>query len=219
VRGSARSNLPKPANLYVVVLTRCARLPLVLLRLSAATALGYSLHMQRPDQLHERFSTPRALNQCVGVRTVGAYSGEELRAIRELFKEYADSIEIDLCFQGFGTELAELPGKYAPPTGRLLLTLRGEQAAGCVAGRKIADGICEMKRLYVRPAFRGSGLGRILAQEAISAGRQLGYGQMRLDTLTSMTEAILLYKSLGFQHIEPYYDNPTGCAIFMGLKL
>ena len=148
-----------------------------------------------------------------------AHASEHLAIIRELFTEYARSIDIDLCFQGFDRELAELPGRYAPPEGRLLLVLENQIPAGCVAVRKLDDGACEMKRLYVRPALRGCGVGRQLAAESIAAAREIGYARMRLDTLCSMTPAIALYESLGFQRIAPYYDNPSGAAVFMELKL
>jgi putative acetyltransferase len=148
-----------------------------------------------------------------------AHSGEHLAAIRELFVEYAKAIQVDLCFQNFDRELTELPGRYAPPEGRLLLALDGKITAGCVALRKIGDGICEVKRLYVRPAFRGQGLGRTLAQTVIATAKGIGYKCLRLDTLSSMKEAIALYESLGFQRIAPYYANPSGCAVFMELKL
>jgi len=144
---------------------------------------------------------------------------DRLSTLRELFTEYAQAIAVDLCFQGFDRELVELPGRYAPPAGRLLLALDGANAAGCVALRKIGDGICEMKRLYVRPACRGKGLGRALASDIIAAARQIGYERMRLDTLGSMKEAIALYQSLGFRRIAPYYDNPNRCAVFMELEL
>ena len=150
---------------------------------------------------------------------LAAHAPEHLPTIRELFTEYARSIDIDLCFQSFDRELAELPGRYAPPEGRLFLALENQTPAGCVAVRKIAAGVCEMKRLYVRPAFRGRGLGRQLAAQTISAAREIGYARMRLDTLSSMTPAITLYESLGFQRIPAYYDNPSGCAVFMELKL
>jgi len=153
------------------------------------------------------------------MRIVQAHTEAEVAAARELFTEYANSIEIDLCFQSFDRELAELPGCYAPPEGRLLLAQENEQAAGCAALRKIGDGICEMKRLYVRPAFRRKGLGCSLAEAVIAAAREIGYDRMRLDTLNSMTEAIALYESLGFQRIPAYYNNPSGCAVFMELKL
>ncbi len=146
-------------------------------------------------------------------------TAKQLATIRELFTEYANSIEIDLCFQSFDQELAELPGRYAPPEGRLLLAMAGEQAAGCVALRRIGDGVCEMKRLYVRSAFRRRRLGRTLANEVIAVARENGCTRMRLDTLGSMTPAIALYESLGFQRIPAYYDNPSGCAVFMELKL
>jgi ribosomal protein S18 acetylase RimI-like enzyme len=148
-----------------------------------------------------------------------AHSPDCIPVIRELFTEYANSIEIDLCYQSFDRELAELPGRYAPPEGRLFLALESGKAAGCVALRKIGDGVCEMKRLYVRPAFRSVGLGRKLATTIITAARETGYDRMRLDTLGSMKEAIALYESLDFQRIPPYYDNPSGCAVFMELAL
>ena len=144
---------------------------------------------------------------------------DRLPTARELFIEYAQAIAVDLCFQDFERELTELPGRYAPPAGSLLLALDGTNAAGCVALRKIGDGICEMKRLYVRPAFRGQGLGRALARDIIAAARQIGYERMRLDTLSSMKEAIALYQSLGFRRIAPYYDNPNRCTVFMELDL
>ena len=150
---------------------------------------------------------------------IEAHHAEHLATIRELFVEYANSIGVDLCFQGFESELAELPGRYAPPDGRLLLALDGDIATGCIALRKIGDEVCEMKRLYVRPAFRGKGLGRTLANEIIAAAQQIGYERMRLDTLGSMKEAIALYQLLGFRRIAPYYDNPSDGAVFMELKL
>ena len=153
------------------------------------------------------------------MRIVEAHSAASLARVRELFVEYARGLPIDLCFQNFDRELSELPGYYAPPEGRLLLALEGGGASGCVALRKLGDQTCEMKRLYVRPAFRRRGTGRALAGAAINAARGLGYQVMRLDTLLSMKEAILLYESLGFQRIDPYYDNPTGCAVFMQLML
>ena len=144
---------------------------------------------------------------------------DRLATVRELFIEYAQAIAVDLCFQDFERELTELPGRYAPPAGSLLLALDGANAAGCVALRNIGDGICEMKRLYVRPAFRGKGLGRALASDIIAAAKQIGYERMRLDTLSSMKEAIALYQSLGFRRIAPYYDNPNRGAVFMELDL
>jgi putative acetyltransferase len=150
---------------------------------------------------------------------IEAHSTEHLAVVRELFTEYADSLETDLCFQNFDEELASLPGKYAPPEGRLLLATENGVAIGCVALRKLEDGACEMKRLFVRPAFRGKGLGRSLACAVIAAARDCGYIRMRLDTLSSMHEAAGLYESLGFQRIKPYCHNPTTCAVFMELQL
>jgi len=150
---------------------------------------------------------------------IEVHSGEHLRMVRRLFAEYADAIQVDLCFQGFDRELAELPGRYAAPEGLLLLALEGRTPAGCVALRKIGDGICEMKRLYVRPKFRRSGLGQKLAETVIGFARGAGYARMRLDTLASMKPAIALYESLGFKRTAPYYHNPNGNAVFMALKL
>ena len=154
------------------------------------------------------------------MKLIQAQSGDDIAQARELFKEYAAWLEIDLCFQNFDNELAELPGDYAPPEGRLLLALEDDQAAGCIALRKIGDAICEMKRLFVRPAFRGRGLGRQLVEAVIAEARQIGYERMRLDTLPpKMHEAIALYRSLGFKEIEPYYQNPVPGAKFMELSL
>jgi ribosomal protein S18 acetylase RimI-like enzyme len=153
------------------------------------------------------------------VELIEARSSEHLRTIRRLFLEYARDIGVDLCFQDFERELAELPGRYAKPEGRLLLAMVGREPAGCVALRKIGERICEMKRLYVRPRFRREGLGRKLAKEMIAAARALGYARMRLDTLSSMKPAIALYQSLGFGRAKPYYHNPHGNAVFMELKL
>lgn len=153
------------------------------------------------------------------MKLVESHSRRHLSVVRRLFREYADDIGVDLCFQSFEQELAELPGRYAPPGGRLLLARQGAEPAGCVALRKLEEGVCEMKRLYVRPAFRGRGLGRELAIAVIAAAREAGYERMRLDTLASMKPAIALYASLGFKRVAPYYHNPITDAVFMELKL
>ena len=154
------------------------------------------------------------------MKLIQAESPGEITNARELFEEYAAGLGISLCFQNFDKELALLPGDYVPPTGRLLLAMEADAALGCVALRKIADGICEMKRLYVRPEFRGTGLGRTLAETLIQTARDLDYDRMRLDTLPGkMDRAIAMYRSLGFKEIEPYYDNPVAGAVFMELRL
>ena len=156
----------------------------------------------------------------VSMRLIHAQSAEETHHARKLFEEYAAGLEINLCFQNFDKELAELPGEYVPPNGRLFLAHEGEQVAGCVAFRKIAEGVCEMKRLYVRPGFRGTGLGRSLTETVIDTAREVGYQRMRLDTLPGkMDRAIAMYRALGFQEIEPYYDNPVEGALFIELEL
>ena len=151
---------------------------------------------------------------------IQATSQEDIPQARQLFEEYAAGLGISLCFQNFDQELAELPGGYAPPSGRLLLAEEGNEVMGCVALRKIADGVGEMKRLYVRPAFRGRGLGRTLTEKLIAEAVLIGYTSMRLDTLPGkMDQAIAMYRSLGFQEIAPYYKNPVAGATFMELVL
>jgi putative acetyltransferase len=142
-----------------------------------------------------------------------------LAAVRILFAEYAASLGFDLSFQDFERELAGLPGEYVPPRGRLLLTLAGDEAAGCAALRPLDGVTCELKRLYVRPAYRGTGLGRRLAGEMIAAARVLGYERIWLDTVPSMGAALALYRSLGFVEIEPYRFNPVPGTTFLGLDL
>lgn len=140
--------------------------------------------------------------------------------MRELFLEYANSMAFSLCFQSFETELAQLPGDYAPPAGRLLLATISDAPAGCVALHKIAPEGSEMKRLYLRPRFRGQGLGKILAQRVIAEAREIGYLKLRLDTVEPMMKtAVALYRSLGFQEIAAYRSNPIEGALYMELRL
>jgi putative acetyltransferase len=145
--------------------------------------------------------------------------GEPLVEIRTLFEAYAASLDVDLCFQGFAEELAGLPGDYSPPSGCLLLARVGDNPAGCVAMRPLQPGVCEMKRLYVRPGFRGASVGRRLAEAVVDAARTAGYASMRLDTLAAMASARTLYRSLGFQPIAPYRHNPVPGTAFLELRL
>ena len=144
---------------------------------------------------------------------------DDLETVRNLFREYAAGIGIDLAFQGFEEELASLPGKYQAPTGKLLIAWQGVEAFGCVALRPLANGDCEMKRLYVRPAARGDALGRTLAESVIAEARAAGYARLCLDTLATMTSALKLYAALGFRDIPPYVFNPIPGAKFLALQL
>ena len=149
-----------------------------------------------------------------------AHEGEPLAAARQLFEEYAASLDISLCFQGFEEELSNLPGAYAPPRGRLLLACHGKESVGCVALRPLEPETCEMKRLYVRPAYRSSsGAGRLLAERIIHEAATAGYRRMRLDTLPTMETALALYRRLGFREIAPYTANPVSGAVFLELQL
>lgn len=150
---------------------------------------------------------------------VSAHTAEFIPAVRELFREYESSIGVPACFQTFEQELAALPGDYAPPDGRLYLALDGARPAGCVALRKFADGVCEIKRLYVRPLYRGQGLGRRLVLRLIEDAREMGYESMRLDTLPMMKRAIQLYRSLGFRPMVADREHPVAGVLYFELRL
>jgi ribosomal protein S18 acetylase RimI-like enzyme len=149
-----------------------------------------------------------------------AQSEPQVAQARELFIEYAKSLGFSLCFQNFDKELANLPGDYSPPDGRLLLAESDGQLAGCVALHKLGEGVCEMKRLYLRPDFRSKGLGRALANRIIAEARQIGYELMRLDTVEPvMRDAVAMYRRIGFREIAPYRNNPIAGALYMELVL
>jgi len=147
------------------------------------------------------------------------YTGENLEFTKTLFEEYAESLDFDLDFQDFDKELADFPGDYAPPKGCLLLAEDEDKIAGCVALRELSEGVCEMKRLYVKPQFRGLGIGKNLAEAIIQEAQKIGYTRIRLDTAPSMQEARALYMSLGFKKISPYRYNPIEGAEFMELSM
>lgn len=157
------------------------------------------------------------------IRIAPATGAEQIGFVRELFLDYARSLQIDLAFQDFEQELAALPGKYAAPRGALLLAWVGDAPAGCIAmrGLELAEhpNACEMKRLYARPAFRGLGLGKRLALALLDAARSAGYAAMLLDTLAEMRSARSLYHELGFVEIARYYDNPLPGARYLKLDL
>jgi len=148
------------------------------------------------------------------MRIIQAQTTVELDAVRELFGEYQRGLGVDLGFQGFAEELATLPGRYAPPSGRLLLALEGTDAAGCVALRALEDEVCEMKRLFVRPAWRGQGLGFRLAMQIVNEASDLRYAVMRLDTLEGLESAMRMYAAMGFQRRIPYYANPLPGVVY-----
>ena len=148
------------------------------------------------------------------MKILQAQTADDIETVRALFREYERFLEVDLCFQGFAEELATLPGRYAPPQGRLLLAWAGEQAAGCVALRPLDDGACEMKRLFIRSAYRGQGLGLMLAQRIIHEAITVGYTVMRLDTLDTLERAMRIYENLGFQRCAPYYANPLPGVVY-----
>jgi ribosomal protein S18 acetylase RimI-like enzyme len=151
---------------------------------------------------------------------VEATSPDDVIQTRRLFRAYADWLGVDLCFQGFERELADLPGAYAPPPGRLLIARVGSDVVGCVGLRPLEPGVCEMKRLWVEPGFGGHGIGRALAEQIVAAAREIGYRRMRLDTMPArMPAAQHLYASLGFREIPAYYHNPLDGVVMLEREL
>lgn len=147
------------------------------------------------------------------------HSLENIESVRQLFHEYAEALGFHLTFQDFEDEMAELPGRYAPPDGRILIATWNGETAGCVAMKKLGEGLCEMKRFFVRPAFRGHGIGLALAKAVIDEARLAGYRAMRLDTAPSMQSAIRIYESLGFKDTAPYVFNPIPGVRYLELSL
>jgi len=148
-----------------------------------------------------------------------ATTQSDLAVVRQLFEQYAASLGTDLCFQGFGHELASLPGAYGPPRGALFLVCAEGVAAGCIGLRPFSESVGELKRLYVVPAFRSRGLARLLVSSAINAARSIGYQDLVLDTLSSMRAAIVLYESFGFERTDPYYPNPLPDVLYFRRSL
>jgi ribosomal protein S18 acetylase RimI-like enzyme len=153
------------------------------------------------------------------MKIIRAETAEHIKEIRHLFREYEKLLGVDLSFQAFEEELAELPGKYAPPDGTLILAMDGQESVGCVALRKLEDHVCEMKRLFIKEQYRGKGLGRVLAERIIHEAVKQGYSLMRLDTLDRLKEAMRLYESLSFKRIKPYYLNPLPGVVYWELEL
>jgi GNAT superfamily N-acetyltransferase len=154
------------------------------------------------------------------LRIAQASTSADIKIAHELFVEYANSLGFSLCFQNFDHELRTLPGDYAPPHGRLLLAYLHDDPVGCVALHRYEHDVCEMKRLYVRPAARGHALGRMLVEHLIREARTIGYNRMRLDTVEPiMTHAVLLYRDMGFEEIEAYRENPMRGTLYLELKL
>lgn len=173
--------------------------------------------MESDSQVSSVFSVPPLVK---GVSFTQAETPPQIIQARELFLEYAQSLGFSLCFQNFDKELASLPGDYGPPEGRLMLAQYKDELAGCVALHRLEPTICEMKRLYVRPKFRGNGLGRALADRIIVEAREVGYKRMRLDTVEPvMKDAAGMYRKLGFKEIAPYTTNPMAGTLYMELLL
>jgi putative acetyltransferase len=145
-------------------------------------------------------------------------SEKDFDEAKQLFIEYKNTLNFDLCFQKFDEEISDLPAQYSEPTGCIILCIENDNPIGCVGLRKFKEGVCEMKRLYLRPEARGKGIGRVLANKIVDKAKELGYKKMQLDTIETMKEAIALYKSMGFKEIKPYRYNPLDKVIYMELE-
>jgi len=178
------------------------------------TRLRYHLINKLAGGVH-----PNPMRREVPLRIIQVHSRAGIQQVKFLFSEYASSLDFDLSFQNFENESANLPGEYSSPGGAILLAYYEGSAAGCVAMRELAEGVCEMKRLYVRKGFRGRKIGKALSVAIIEEARKRGYSRMRLDTVPSMKEAIQLYRSLGFEETSPYRYNPRAGAMFLELVL
>ena len=177
---------------------------------------SYAKHF--PEQIN--IVTFAILSMNDTIQLIPVTTPEQIEMIRTLFLEYQQWLNFSLCFQGFDKELAELPGKYAPPLGRLYLVNCNGQTAGCIALRPMEEeGVCELKRLYVREQFRGNGIGKYLTKTILSDAAEIGYRTMRLDTLQRMETARGLYTSLGFTVIPAYYHNPLEEVVYMELAI
>jgi GNAT superfamily N-acetyltransferase len=161
----------------------------------------------------------RSVTSPVSEADISAFTERDTGAVQRLFVEYAESLEVDLGFQGFDEEVARLPGRYAPPRGALLVARVGGEPVGCVGIRSLEEDACELKRLFVRPAYRSGGTGRRLLEEAVAAARRIGYRTMRLDTIPGMERAQSIYARAGFCEIDAYTANPVAGTRYLELDL
>ena len=180
------------------------------------------LRIKKPSETQEAFcvtGTPKNISMLEIIQITNKSNPEQIEQVKALFREYANWLSVDLSFQRFEEEMLALPDNYSAPEGALFLAKVNGLPAGCVAVRRFDNSTCEMKRLFVRDAYKGHGVGKALAAKAIEAGKELGYQRMLLDTLAHMRPAIELYTALGFQPIAAYYDNPISNAVYLSMML